>query len=366
MDTVQITGKVINDSGKALPAELKVTLKIFDNMEETDTVVTTVDVMGSYQFADIPMNADRIVIATVDYGGQIFNSDPSRLPTTDPEVINTSTNITLDVHISESTSDTSSISVDRLHIFFDFSREDVVQIVQLFLVSNNSGQTIVAQADGEGVLYFDLPSGATNLQFQDSVIGERYLATETGFTDTASIPPGDDSLQVLFAFDMPYTGKEDFSLSMPYNISTVIVMAPTDGVRFKSSQLVDGGIRTTDQSNFRVYTGSDFSAGSQLNFNLTGQPADQADKVSGLKLDSAIVGAVVLAIALLAAAVYLFQHRRLFIKKQATALNLEKLDKDTLMDAIIALDEQHKNGKIGDVAYQQRRTELKNQLKRIV
>jgi hypothetical protein len=39
-------------------------------------------------------------------------------------------------------------------------------------------------------------------------------------------------------------------------------------------------------------------------------------------------------------------------------------DPESLMDAIIALDDLHRAGKIPDEAYQQRRNELKDALKR--
>jgi hypothetical protein len=39
-------------------------------------------------------------------------------------------------------------------------------------------------------------------------------------------------------------------------------------------------------------------------------------------------------------------------------------DTESIMDAIIALDDLHRAGKLSDEAYQQRRDELKNALKR--
>ena len=151
-------------------------------------------------------------------GGQTFNSDPSKHPTTDTSADATvGSDLVLDIHVSDSTTDTSTISMERLHVFFDFSHENVVQVVELFLVSNSGNQTVVAADANSGVLNFKLPAGASNLQFQDSVIGQRYLATDSGFADTAPVPPGSMSSQVLFAFDLPYTGKAEISLPIPYN-----------------------------------------------------------------------------------------------------------------------------------------------------
>jgi mono/diheme cytochrome c family protein len=363
---VKVYGSLINDSGTSIPKGLQVTLKIFDNMQENGSLDTIVLPDGTYVFPNVPMSSDRIVIATVSYGGQEFNSEPSKLPTTDPEQEQTGADLKLDIHISDSTTNTSALTVDRLHVFFDFSREGVVQVIELFLVSNKGNQTVVPESKDKGTLSFELPANASNLQFQDSVIGERYLLTDKGFTDTASVPPGDDSLQVLFAYDLPYAGKADFALPIPYNTGSIIVMAPSDGVKLKSDMLVDGGMKTNTQSSFRVYNATNIQAGSTLKFSMAGQPSTQNGKVSGLKFNTTLIGVFVLLLAVGMSGFYLYERSKARVKKQAAAGMTEFKDRDTLMDAIIALDEQYKSGKINQSAYQQRRDELKDQLKNLL
>ena len=51
-------------------------------------------------------------------------------------------------------------------------------------------------------------------------------------------------------------------------------------------------------------------------------------------------------------------------KKRMKRKRSEFEDPESLMDAIIALDDLHRAGKISDEAYQQRRNELKDALKR--
>lgn len=367
VETIKVFGKVINDTGGSIPEGLTITLKMIDQLNETGSLTTAINPDGSYQFSEVPMNASRTLVASVEYENLVFNSEPSRLSEEEIEAINEGAplnDVELDVHISESTTDLSQVSVDRLHVFFDFSRQGVVQVVELYLVSNNSGRTVVPSAEGGGILSFELPPDASNLQFQDSVIGERYLATENGFTDTAAIPPGEDSLQVLFAFDLPYEKKAHISLPIPYDIGTLIVMAPTEGVAFQSPQLVDEGNRAMQQSTFRVYSGTDFKANSTLDLTLSGDPSGQNSSVQGLQTGTVIVGAAILLLVLLSSGYYIYQRRKALEHIHKEAEEAEKLDKDSLMDAIIALDEQYKGGKISEKVYRQRRAELKEKLKR--
>lgn len=366
-DRVSVYGKIINDSGGDLPQSLKVTLRIFDNMEETGSIQTQVNTDGSYRFDNIQMTSDRIVIATVEYEGQVFNSEPSRLPTANTEDDPAASNgIELDIHVSETTSDISTVSVDRLHVFFDFSRENVVQVVELFLISNSSNQTIVPASAESGVLAFDLPTEAANLQFQDSVIGERYLTTATGFVDTAPVPPGNDSLQVLFAFDLPYADKATISLPIPYDTNSVIVMAPSEGVKFKSDMLVDGGLKTTEQSTYQVYNGSNLKASANLTFTLTGRSKSNASAVGEVKFDTGLIGGILLGLVVIISGFYLNMRRKQIAKAKVPVQPIATQDKNALMDAIIALDEQFKNEKIAESAYKQRRAELKEELKKLL
>jgi mono/diheme cytochrome c family protein len=364
---IKVYGNIINDSGTALPSGLQVTLKIYDDMKENGQLVTQVNADGSYAFDQLPMSSNRIVMATIDYAGHYFNSDPSKLPTdssgdTQPTP---QEDIKLDIHIADTTTDLSTVTVDRLHVFFDFSRSDVVQVMELFMISNSGNKMIVPVQAGDGVLTYDLPANASNLQFQDSVIGERYLSTTNGFSDTATIPPGDDTLQVLFAYDLPYTGQTPISIPIQYQTNAVTVMVPTDGVKLKSSQLVDGGIKTTQSTSFHTFNGSNLVAGAKLEFSLSGQPISGSSTVGSLKLNPIWFGAITLLVVLFGIGLFFYNRKVLSVRKVKKTVT-DQPDKAALMDAIIALDEQYKDGNINESAYQERRAELKENLKKLL
>ncbi len=363
---VNISGKVINDSGSSLPADLTVDLLIFDSMEQSQTLQTTAAVDGTFVFQNVPMQTGRIFITSTSYQGRIFNSEPSFHPQMGSEEFSEKLekDLVLDIHISESTTNIESLVADRLHIFVDFPQEGLMQVVELWLISNNGSSAVVPSDDPEKSLKFVLPEGATNLQFQDSVLGERYLPVENGFMDSATIPPGQSTHQVLYAYDLPYTNKAQLAIPIPMDATTVSVMVPVDGVKLKSDQLVDSGIRGSQQMTYRVYTASNLAMGSELALSLNGQPKNGTVDSATLPFNPILLGVGVLVLAI--TGILYFYFWRKDKPKAALSETEEGMDKDAIMDAIITLDEQYKSSKLDEDVYQQRRQELKDKLRKLV
>ena len=361
---VDVTGKVTNDSGTPLPTGLKVTLQIFDNMLPTDTLETVINAEGSYAFTNLETPTGRIYITLVEYNGQQFASQPSTIPgvaeDTSLKVID------LPIHIYESTTDKSVAKADRLHIFLDFTNPGFVQVVELYLISNTSDKVLVSDDPGGGILEFSVPEGAQTLQFQDSVMGERYLQTEKGFTDTIPVKPGVSTGQVLFAFDLPYTKKMQLSLPISINVDAVSAMIPIEGIKLKSDQLVDGGTRTNQGMNFRLFTGENLKAGSTLDLTISGTTASSTTTTSKVKINPALFGAGVLLLAISGVGLYFYQKQKVIKTGAEEVTDANPGDKESIMDAIIALDNLHKEGKLQDDIYTARREELKTRLKSLM
>ncbi len=361
---VDITGKVTNDSGTPLPTGLKVSLIAFDNMQPTTTSETIANSDGSYEFKDVEMPAGRIYIASVEYNGQQFTSEPPMH--TGATIDETQDVLDLPINVYDSTTDKNVVKADRLHIFLDFSSPGIVQVVELYLISNTSNQVLVSDKPEGGILEFSLPNGAQTLQFQDSVLGERYLQTETGFADTVPVKPGVSTDQVLFAFDLPYTKKAQISLPISINVDSVSAMIPIEGIKLKSSQLVDGGVRNNQGMNFRLFTGESLKAGSTLDMTVSGTTAVQSTSTSNVKVDPVLFSAGVLLLAISGVGLYFYQKQRKNTPKAEEAADPNLMDKESIMDAIIALDSLHKEGKLKDDIYTARREELKNRLKSLM
>ena len=152
---VDVTGKVTNDSGMPLPAGLKVTLQIFDNMQPTNSLETVVNADGSYAFTNLETPTGRIYVATVEFNGQQFASQPSIIPgVTEDTSLKV---IDLPIQIYESTTDKSVAKADRLHIFLDFTNPGFVQVVELYLISNTSDKVLVSATPKAAFWNFQYP-----------------------------------------------------------------------------------------------------------------------------------------------------------------------------------------------------------------
>jgi hypothetical protein len=127
-----------------------------------------------------------------------------------------------------------------------------------------------------------------------------------------------------------------------------------------------------------MYSGDGLSAGSTLTLSLSGKP-----KIGGASLTTTgtqtnlIVGIGAFGVALIVAGVWLYMRG----KRSRSAAEVPDAelageaeldastamqDSDTVMDAIIALDDSYQSGDLPEEAYQQRRLELKARLKELL
>ena len=117
-----------------------------------------------------------------------------------------------------------------MHIFFDFTDPDKVQVIERFyhLQWIEAGGGRSHRSMGRCSLFLCL-KGYTNLQFQDGTLGDRFIEVPQGFADTLTVEPGVGDYQVIFAFEMPYDRKLDFSQPMFLPTDAVVVMVPEMG-----------------------------------------------------------------------------------------------------------------------------------------
>jgi mono/diheme cytochrome c family protein len=356
-----VTGQVMDSSGGPLPSNLEVALHGFDNMQLVLTSTATINSSGTYSFTDIGMPAGRVFVASTLYNNATYSSN---IATIDPGT----TMVKLDITVYDTSTDAASLTVDRMHVFFDFSKPGVVQVIELYLNTNPTNKTIVPAKQGDPVLTFTLPDGASNLQFQDGALGDRFVQTSGGFGDTSPVTPGSSQHQVLFGFDLPYTRKLDLRQPVNLPVTAVVVLLPEDGIKIKSNTLTDAGTRDVQGTSYHMYNGGQIAAGSNLDLTLSGSPsAGTASPLTGDSRDNLIIGLAALGLVLILVGVLLFRRsqQRLAMPAlvQAPARPLDQRSEEDLIDAIIALDDLFKEGKLPEEAYRQRRADLKTQLK---
>jgi mono/diheme cytochrome c family protein len=364
LGTVIVT--LVNGSGGEVAGDTTVTLYAFDNMQMAFTQTLNSGENGVYTFENVEMLPERAFLAGVDYNGGTYGSD---VATADPAV----PVINLQIITYDTSADTSVLTTDRLHIFFDFSDPELLQVVEVYIISNPTNQAVVSAEPGGPVVFFPLPEGYQNLQFENGTLGERYLETSGGFVDTTSVPPGMSQYQVVFAFDLPYARRLDFSQAVTMSTSAVVIMIPDNGVKLSGDVLQDGGVRDFQNTTYRMYNGSNLSIGSELAFTVSGKPSAGGTALIGeTSWQNLAIGVGGLGIVLVLVGFWLYQrNKKATVPVEegddipAAEVLDEAEDAETLMDAIIALDDQYQASDLPEDAYQQRRAELKERLRNL-
>ena len=188
----RVDGQVISASGGEIPADLTVTLNGFDQMQQAYSAQAQVEPDGVFAFDEVAMPQGRAFLASMEFEGVAYSSD---IAVVDPENMS----LVLMVPYYETTTDTSLLSIDRLHLLFEYIEPETLRVVEMYIISNPGDRTVMAAEDGQPVITFALPDGATNLQFEDGTVGERYVETPNGFGDLAVVRPGAGQHQVIYS-----------------------------------------------------------------------------------------------------------------------------------------------------------------------
>jgi mono/diheme cytochrome c family protein len=361
IETLAITGRVTNATpGGTVPQNLQVNLTAFQGMSPAFEVDAPVAADGSYTFENVDYNPDYVYFVRVLANGLIFNSDILH----GRDVVTSQAD--LPVAIFDTTSELSDLRADRLHIFFDFNRPGYVQVVSLFIISNPGDKVVVPATEDGPVMTYDLPEGATNLQFQDGELGGRYIEVPGGFGDRMTIAPGIGQHQLLFAFEMPYSRKLDFDLRSPVPVDAAIVMVPPAGVRLKSDKLVDSGERSVQGMSFQMYQASTtLAAGEAIPVSLSGSAGETTSASTEDAMTLLLVGVGFFGAVLAGAGYWLYRQRQTLTPVAAGAgdadVELEE-SSEAILETIVTLDDQHAAGSLPDTVYFERRAELKARL----
>ncbi len=376
-----VSGKVTNGSGGAIPAGLKAVLHTFDHnsatqqFSEAATQEAPVSAAGAYLFTDLSMAPTRAYYVSVEYSGTTYESEPAIPQQTGK------TSYDLPVTIYETTTDNSGLAASQVHLILDYSKPEVVQVIEFFVVANPGNKTVISAEKGGPVISVPLPKDYTNLQFEQSTLGERYSKTESGFADTQPVMPGVEQYQLVFAFDLPLPkpglfGGQKLEFTQPLSIraDSVSVLVP-EGVTFSNSAFTSGGLQDMGTGGkFQVYTAANLPAGEAVEIVVSGAPkaAGQAVTVAtgADTTRNIIIGFGALGVVLILAGAWLYWRDRNRDDEVDDEAELDEEtdessaeDTDEILDAILALEDQFKAGNLAEAAYKERRAELKAKLK---
>ena len=365
-----VSGAIVGASGD-VPSGLKITLLGFEHaMDASSTPQEVVnqtvesDANGAYIFEDVELFEGRIFLVETTYQGITFQSE---LAFSEAGM----TELTFpDIKVYESTTDSSGLVVEQLHVSFDMAVEDGVQVFELFTISNLSDKAYIFTTDGTSLPFMPLPEDALNVGLELSQDSAPLMPTEDG---GFAIPPSENFYSIIAFFNMPYDKGLELSQPLALPVSSAIVIVP-EGIKVKADQLTDEGIQQTQQgANVQMYTASSLSAGTPFEMSLSGKVKSAATVGNDSNnRQTLLIGAGAFGVVLILAGVWMFLRDRNNSGEDDSeddenydAEEVEFENAEEVMDAIIALDDLHRAKKIPDEAYQLRRAELKVLLKEL-
>jgi hypothetical protein len=361
-----IRGAIDNGSeGGLLPDALEVTLYGFDDQREAFSKTTMLDENGEYQFANVEVQPGRVYVATVEYQGAIYTSEAASF-TDDDEMV-------LPITIYESTTDLTNVRLDRVHLIFDIPVEGVLQVTELWIVSNLGDRTIASET-GEGILEVAIPDEAVNLNFESGMVDTRFEVTAEGFIDHFPIRPGVGSQEVVFSFIMPIDQSSEFSQRIAYPVDAVVVLTPEGIAVVKGEGVQDLGFRQMASMTLHNYSMGSITPDGILEFTLERESGAGLASGGSNSVIEVVVGAVIFAAALGSTGFWFYRRRKEeeverqgFGWSEVPIADLEALDdQDEILQALADLDDAYEIEEIKYAPYQKRRNALKRRLIQIM
>ncbi len=334
-----IRGQIVLPDGAQPGAALPVTLRGYDQMQETFQSAGSAKADGSFVFEDVKAVSGRIYLVTVDYEGLTYNSEFLAADEVAPLQ-----EVELQIAVYPASSDPALLTADRLHVILDLSSPQLLQVGEILVFSNRSNRVVLPVQDGEPTLRISLPEEATDLAFEENGDTGNLTPFDGGFAYLAPVEPG-STRQVLFGYSLPFTGRSELRLVLPMDTEELVVMVTGGQASLSSDQLTFSGTRSIQGTQVQIYSGRGLTAGQPLSLTIT----------RSTPLTIFWIGGVVFLVCAAAAGLILSRRKRGRATLSPNAAESESL---RLMDAVIALDDQRRAGEISENAYQKRRKEL--------
>jgi len=355
-----VSGSLDNQTGKPLPENIKVTLRAMEHgsdpstgPKELETFEGPVNPDGTFLFNNVPVPENRIYIADVDVNGSIYQSGFAIVKAGETDLV------IPPITIFEGTSDYSTLQITSLQIYFDFAVEGSAQMFSVYSIANITDKTVTVQMAGaQDIPFIAFAEGSEPLGFQATQDTAAFVQTADGF----AMPPSTSTYGLIAFSSLVRTEKMEISQAALLPIDSVSLFLP-EGMEAEGDGLKDEGIQQQNGTNYHVYSAGSLEKDKSVKFTVTGKPTSVEVNPDVLQNKTLLIGVGALGLVLVLAGVWLFLREPKKAEETDDKEN-EFDDPESLMDAIIALDDLHRAGKLSDEAYQKRRDELKNALKR--
>lgn len=349
----------------------EVTLDAFADFAPVATFSMTVGADGRFEFPDLATDPSIVYFASSPSGGVSFSSPVLTLTPEQPQVETT-------IRIYESTDDPSGIKIDRLHWIID-SQPGALIVRQIMAFGSAADHAYVGQmvdgVDTPVTVAMMVPEGATDISFENGVLGDRFRQVGNRIYDTTPMVPGEGVKQIIIGYALPYAGSQtSIDQEFLYPVTQLnVLIADLPQLEVTSPDLVDAGPQDFQGSIYHIWQGANLAAGA-VQMNLAGlleqgsvDPRTLGEDVASSATTSANVmspwvpyasGGLVL-IVLIGAFVWAIQQGRIFGGASTHDVQRQRLE---LMRRIAHLDDLHALGDLSEEAWTSQRAQLKAQL----
>jgi mono/diheme cytochrome c family protein len=346
-----VSGVLTNESGGGLPAGSDIVLHAFDQVTEVYTQSAALDAEGRFEFEPRSNSEDLLYIVSVDHDGLTYFSEILSAQDADANG-----RLNFQVVVYDSGNDLSDLIVESLNLVVEFPTEDRIQVVHQILISNTGNYAVTPDEGGPALLRYSLPADAENLVFGEGTLGDRYQINEDGFADMRAVLPGENSYQLLYAFELPYEGEAYFQQNINLPTQEVLLFLPEGNVKLATESFTLLGEQILEGVNYQAYRlAGESSLGDFVEIRLTGRHPLSGGGFAGLLADQNLqIGLLALLGTLLFA--WWWLNGRL-------ASSATVSDSTALADEIIALDSKLEQGKMSASNHAKARNKLKKALR---
>ncbi len=370
-----ISGRVaMGVTGEPVGAEQVVRLDAYLNFEPVATFSTTVGAGGMFVFDELAVNPEITYIASTSMDGMSYSSDLINLS---PEGAEASAEIA----VYETTDDPAGLRISRVHWIVD-TQPGALVVAQIYAFGNEGERTFVGQTV-EGVdepvtagLY--VPAEAVEVTFENGELGNRFQRVGDMIYDTLPIVPGAGTRQIVVQYALPYNGASyDVAQQFDYPVDQLtMLVADLPNLQVDAPTLDAGGVQDIQGSNYRIFSKQALAAG-EVALSLRGllergtvdprSATTAADGTTGPMatilppMESWVTWVMIglIVAALLAALGVALQRGTLAFSYSRQDLNQLR---NSLIQQIAHVDDQHAAGALTDSAWLQQRSLLKAQL----
>ncbi|MFO3797689.1 MAG: hypothetical protein ACK8QZ_10480, partial [Anaerolineales bacterium] len=337
--------------GTQLPSSIEITLRGYDHDPnampiEKVTLATALNPDGSYRFEEVEMPAGRIFVAEANVNGVRYRS-PFAVVAEGQSELNLSP-----IRIYPVTEDFSTLRIAQTHVQVDVG-EGQLQVFVAYSILNSGEQTVLVRTDGTSLPFLRFPANASQMGVELAQDSAPLLEADGGF----AMPPSANPYGLIAFYLLPYQNNR-VEVEQPFVLASesVIFILP-EGMSAEGEGIGDAGTRTFQGNTFHLFRKGALAAGSTLRFSISGKP--RATSAAALPTSQTIwigVGALGVVLILLGAWFY-WRERQSEAAEESEKIPYES--EEEVLDAILALDDLHRDGKLSDEVYQRRGAELK-------